>query len=407
MDNKEEMKLEQIVQLMEEGKPLSDEQLLQLSQDKEAMRLCRELQHCKNAVIRRFDDDSPDVAEEWRKFAKDKAEFRMQNAKPESVSIPLPPPENPRRQHRFLWGMLAGVAASFIAAVLYIQIAGLSLSSPGVLVFQAIDSVKQVTLQTSAGKQIALTRETREEAVEVAGTAFHKKDTLELSYAEAKTQEVPTEEIQMHLLSTPRGKDFKITLEDGTTVWLNAESSLKYPSRFTGKNRMVYLTGEAYFKVTKNPDCPFIICTDQIQAQVLGTELNVQNYSSKNTHVTLINGRVNVTDSKNEGNAVSLKPGEDAQWQETNSFIVKNVDTDAYVYRKDGYFYFNDLPLVDIMQELGRWYNINVIFENQELMDMRIRYFCVRSETLERAISLLNHMKKIQASVSGNTVYIR
>ena len=86
---------------------------------------------------------------------------------------------------------------------------------------------------------------------------------------------------------------------------------------------------------------------------------------------------------------------------------LKNVDLDPFIYWKEGYFYFDNTPLSAVMKELGRWYNINVIFENKELMDLKIRYFCVRNETLERAVTLLNHMKKIKVSISGNTVYLR
>lgn len=144
-----------------------------------------------------------------------------------------------------------------------------------------------------------------------------------------------------------------------------------------------------------------------MQIQVLGTELNVRNYTSHDSHVTLVSGQVKVSDSKNRDNAVCLKPGEDAQWREHETFVVKTVDTDIYTYWKDGYFYFDNAPLVDVTRELGRWYNINVVFENKDLMNMHVRYFCVRNQTLERAISLLNRMKKIHATLNGNTVYIR
>jgi len=190
-------------------------------------------------------------------------------------------------------------------------------------------------------------------------------------------------------------------------VWMNAESSLEYPSRFEGTQRRVCLKGEAYFKVAKNAECPFVIATDRMQVQVLGTELNIRNYMADDSHVTLINGQVKVCDNGNQENFVYLKPGEDARLDADNKFTVKEVDTEAYVYWKEGYFYFDDMPLSDVVQELGRWYNINVIFENKDLADLRIRYFCVRSETLERAIDLLNRMKKINVTLSGNTVYVR
>ena len=412
MDKKEYIKeeeLERVIRLMEDGKQQSDEELVLAMQDKETMLACRELQNCKNAVMRHCDNDAPDVEKEWRAFRLKERRILFSNTQPRSFSNPAVSLQSfdRKKSHRFLWGMLAGMAASFLIAFLYTWVVGLPLSRGGIITFQAIDSVQQVTLQTSAGGRFALVRDVREEIPESLGTLFSRKDTLELVYAARNSSVVPEENVETHRLSTPRGQDFKIILEDGTVVWMNAESSLEYPSQFIGKTRSVRLKGEAYFKVAKHAECPFVICTDRMQIQVLGTELNVRNYVSRDSHVTLINGRVQVSDSENKNNSVSLQPGEDAQWCENGPFVVKNVDTDAYIYWKDGYFYFDKIPLIDVTQELGRWYNINVIFENRELMDMHIRYFCVRNETLERAISLLNHMKKIHATLSGNTLYIR
>lgn len=412
MDKKEDIKeeeLERIVKLMEDGKQLSDEELASVMQDEEVMRTCRELQNCKNAVIRQCDNDVPDVEKEWQTFRQKERSIPFSTTQPRSLANPAAPLQasNGNKSHRFLWGTLTGIAASFLIVFLYSWLIGTPSSKSGIVAFQAIDSVQQVTLQTSAGDRFALARDTREEALEAVGTLFNNKDTLELAYTARNNPDVSEENIETHRLSTPRGQDFKITLEDGTVVWMNAESSLEYPSQFGGKTRSVRLKGEAYFKVAKNAECPFVICTDRMQIQVLGTELNVRNYVSRDSHVTLINGRVQVSDSENKENSVFLNPGEDAQWCENEAFVVKNVDTDAYVYWKDGYFYFDNMPLMDVTQELGRWYNINVIFENKALMDMHIRYFCVRSETLERAISLLNRMKKIHATLSGNTLYIR
>lgn len=412
MDKKEDIKeeeLERIVKLMEDGKQQSDEELASVMQDEEVMRTCRELQNCKNAVIRQCDNDAPDVEKEWQAFRQKERSIPFSTTQPRSLANPAAPLQasNGNKSHRFLWGTLTGIAASFLIVFLYSWLIGTPSSKSGIVAFQAIDSVQQVTLQTSAGDRFALARDTREEALEAVGTLFNNKDTLELAYTARNNPDVSEENIETHRLSTPRGQDFKITLEDGTVVWMNAESSLEYPSQFGGKTRSVRLKGEAYFKVAKNAECPFVICTDRMQIQVLGTELNVRNYVSRDSHVTLINGRVQVSDSENKENSVFLNPGEDAQWCENEAFVVKNVDTDAYVYWKDGYFYFDNMPLMDVTQELGRWYNINVIFENKALMDMHIRYFCVRSETLERAISLLNRMKKIHATLSGNTLYIR
>ena len=399
MDNKHYMKeqnWDQIVDLMEEGQLLSDEELALLEQDEEAMRTIRDLHLCKNAMMRQYDEDAPNIENEWKAFC-------------EKGMFSEPNPSNPEKKekHRFLWGAFTGIAASIVVLLLYAWWTNYPLTHQDLVVFQAIDSVQQITLQTSSGDRIDIKKDTRQEIMESVGTLLSKKDTFELAYIAKENPDAYNDKIETHRLSTPRGKDFKMTLEDGTTIWMNAESCLEYPSQFTGKERVVHLKGEAYFKVAKNPEFPFVICTDRMQIRVLGTELNVRNYISQDSHVTLINGSVEVSDNKNNKNLVRLTPGEDALLDENNSFVIKEVDTDSYTYWRDGYFYFDNTPLKEVVQELGRWYNINIVFENEKLMDLHIRYFCVRSETLERAISLLNRMKKIHATLSGNTIYIR
>lgn len=399
MDDKHHIKdkeeLERIVELMEEKRLISDDELASLMQDKKAMQACRDLFLMKNLVKSRY-ENVPDVETAWKRFY-------QKRLMPESLQQPV----GQKKSSRFLWGILTGMAASFLIVFFYIIWNGSRFLSNEYVAFQAVDSIQNVILQTSEGERLSLDWNTDENVVKSAGTLLRKKDTLELAYAANVDARIPEEKVEMHRLSTPRGKDFKIILEDGTIVWMNAESSLIYPSKFSSEKRMVCLKGEAYFKVAKNTECPFVISTDRMQVQVLGTELNVRNYVSKDSHVTLINGQVKVFDSTNEENFVLLRPGEDALLNEENAFVVKNIDTESYVYWKEGYFYFDDVPLSEVVQELGRWYNINVIFEKRDLMDLRIRYFCVRSEPLERAIDLLNRMKKMNVRLSGNSVYIR
>lgn len=392
---KEKEELERIVELMEEKRLISDDELASLMQDKKAMQACRDLFLMKNLVKSRY-ENVPDVETAWKRFY-------QKRLMPESLQQPV----GQKKSSRFLWGILTGMAASFLIVFFYIIWNGSRFLSNEYVAFQAVDSIQNVILQTSEGERLSLDWNTDENVVKSAGTLLRKKDTLELAYAANVDARIPEEKVEMHRLSTPRGKDFKIILEDGTIVWMNAESSLIYPSKFSSEKRMVCLKGEAYFKVAKNTECPFVISTDRMQVQVLGTELNVRNYVSKDSHVTLINGQVKVFDSTNEENFVLLRPGEDALLNEENAFVVKNIDTESYVYWKEGYFYFDDVPLSEVVQELGRWYNINVIFEKRDLMDLRIRYFCVRSEPLERAIDLLNRMKKMNVRLSGNSVYIR
>ena len=181
---------------------------------------------------------------------------------------------------------------------------------------------------------------------------------------------------------------------DGTEVWLNANSNFVYPTAFIGDERIVTLEGEAYFKVAKDPERPFIVKTKTVQTRVLGTEFNIRSYTPEDTHVVLINGKVEVSNTKG-GSYTRLYPGEDAHLQSDGNFILAEVDLDSYVYRKDGYFYFDNVTLKDIMQNLGRWYNVNIEFRNKEAMEYKMHFISDRTKDLEHTISLLNRMKKV------------
>ena len=194
-------------------------------------------------------------------------------------------------------------------------------------------------------------------------------------------------------LFTPYGTWSVVNLPDGSKVWLNANSKLVYPTAFIEKERTVFLEGEAYFKVTKDAK-PFIVKTDYLQTKVLGTEFNVKSYTAEDSHVTLISGKVQVRSHEN-ARFVDLEPGKDAMLLSDGLFEVKEVNSEAYTYWKDGYFYFDELPLADIMKSIGRWYNVNVTFRNKEAMAYRIHFMSNRQSGIEETIRLMNRLKKV------------
>lgn len=164
--------------------------------------------------------------------------------------------------------------------------------------------------------------------------------------------------ISYNILSTPRGGQFQVELPDGTVVWLNAASSLRYPTAFTGKERRVEVTGEAYFEVTKNAEMPFRVNVDnRAEIEVLGTRFNVNAYKNeKHLKATLLQGSVRV-------NKVMLKPGQQAVL--TGSIqVVNDPDLDKVMAWKNGVFNFEDASLEEVMRQLERWYDIQVVYEN-------------------------------------------
>lgn len=268
-----------------------------------------------------------------------------------------------------------------------------------VTVFAADPHEQRIVLKLNDGKQFFLDDEPKK-----GNKPVEKRRTLD--YTNLATASVPVVKkmLQTHSIVIPRGETFKLILCDGTEVWLNANSKLVYPTAFVEKERTVFLEGEAYFKVTKDTK-PFIVKTDYLQTKVLGTEFNVKSYTAEDSHVTLISGKVQVRSRENE-RFVDLEPGKDAMLLSDGLFEVKEVNSEAYTYWRDGYFYFDELPLADIMQSIGRWYNVNVIFRNKEAMAYRIHFMSNRQGGIEETIRLMNRLKKVTLTLCDNTVYV-
>jgi ferric-dicitrate binding protein FerR (iron transport regulator) len=180
----------------------------------------------------------------------------------------------------------------------------------------------------------------------------------------AKPKELPQfEKVVMNMLATPRGGQYQIVLPDGTRVWLNSASSLRYPAAFVGNERRVELSGEAYFEVSKDPNKPFYVKTATQTVTVLGTHFNINSYPDEiSAKTTLLEGSVKVTGNSN-GVSAKLKPGEQAV-NTVNAIEVKeNADIDEAVAWKNGKFLFRNTDLHTIMRQLSRWYDVDVEYQ--------------------------------------------
>jgi ferric-dicitrate binding protein FerR (iron transport regulator) len=158
-----------------------------------------------------------------------------------------------------------------------------------------------------------------------------------------------------------------LTLPDGTNVWLNAASALKYPTSFTGNERRVEVTGEAYFEVVKNAAKPFIVqVKDKADIEVLGTSFNINAYENEHAiRTTLLNGSVRVgVPSTDYKKAVVLVPGQQAQIVGKQISVAANPPADKILAWKNGLFNFDGADLEEVMRQLERWYDIEVIYEN-------------------------------------------
>ncbi|SIO05300.1 FecR family protein [Chitinophaga niabensis] len=183
-------------------------------------------------------------------------------------------------------------------------------------------------------------------------------------------------------LTTPRGAQYKIQLSDGTLVWLNAGSSLKYPTIFNNSERTVELQGEAYFEVAKDAQKVFHVKVNDMQVEVLGTHFNVSAYSEDNTiNTTLLEGKVKISDH-------ILHPGEQAQRASDGNISIKEVDVEEVVAWKNGLFIFQNADVKTIMQQLSRWYDIEITYEGTP-RQMRLNGEVYRNYNLSQVLAVL------------------
>jgi transmembrane sensor len=168
---------------------------------------------------------------------------------------------------------------------------------------------------------------------------------------------------EINTITTPRGGQYQIELEDGTIIWLNAASSIKFPQVFTDKNRQVELSGEAYFEVAKNKVKPFIVKANGTQIRVFGTHFNVNAYTDNSSiATTLLEGSVSMTYA---GATVMLKPGQQGVTSKTGLPIKAGfVDTEEVTAWKNGLFIFHDQTIANIMKQVSRWYDVDVEYKD-------------------------------------------
>ena len=219
----------------------------------------------------------------------------------------------------------------------------------------------KAVLTLANGSQIILDSAANGTLTQQGNTKIIKLDSGQLSY---NTSDVKSTEVLYNTISTPRGGQYQIVLSDGSKVWLNAASSLRFPAFFTGKERDVELTGEAYFEVTKNTAMPFTVTVNDLHVQVLGTHFNINAYNDETSvKTTLLKGSVRVADHES---IVNLKPGQQAQLKDNALMVINNVDIEKVISWKTGFFEFDNTDLATIMRQISRWYNVDVRYEGKQ-----------------------------------------
>ncbi len=223
----------------------------------------------------------------------------------------------------------------------------------------------------------------------------------ELAYKQAgSTNEAPV----YNTMSTPRGGQYRLQLPDGTLVMLNAESSITYPIAFTGNERVVTISGEVYFEVTKNKKMPFRVHFGDQTVEVLGTHFNICAYKDQPAFkTTLIEGSVKISKA---GENQLLVPGQQAIYEpDSHKFNVKTVDTDDILAWKNGLFLFDNTEIDNVMLQLARWYNIEVIYKGPK-PTLNFTGEIRKDSNLSRVFKILESTGGAKFTINGNMVTV-
>lgn len=386
-DIQESLQMQTAVSIMENKENLTDEQLRTLATDAECRSHCEMLEDVSR-ILNAQKMTLPDVEEEWNKF-KNRERISEGKEQKEDIRNGLPV-RSPRVTPIYIY---LAAAAAILAVIMLIP-------------WKKAEIKDVVTASADSGRVTTIIEATQElEGITI--TSGHKTYTIENQ--ETSTQSIlaqlSKEDKETVIVTIPRGKVYSMQLPDGSQVWLNADTRLVFPPTFDGsKERRVRLDGEAYFKVAKDAEHPFIVEMGNTYAKVLGTEFNVRNVENEVTHVTLVSGSVEVGNHKK---STLLRPGKDAQIDGNGSIILKDVDVDPYIYWKNGSFYFDNASIDRILTDIGRWYNVTIKLEDQKLLDYKFHFIADRSDSLNQIIEMLNQMDKVTIRRQGNTLYVK
>lgn len=235
--------------------------------------------------------------------------------------------------------------------------------------------------------------------------AITKEKNGQLVYAAEADQSDKDDKISYNTISIPRGGQYQLILPDGTNVWLNSASSLKYPVKFKGMERHVELTGEAYFEVAKNKNMPFTINANNVNIKVLGTHFNVMAYADEpSVKTTLLEGSV-MLNARN-GQAL-LIPGQQADVTNSNGKVDLNyVNTDDAVSWKNGYFTFRNESVVSIMKKVSRWYDVDVEYRD-DLSHVLFGGTISRAKDIQELLSKIELTNSVHFKIEGRRVIVK
>lgn len=380
------MNIEKTIDIMEPGAVLTDQQLAQIQADADLREACQDIMTLQGQLA-----PQPDTEVALERFHTRTSS--TVNRKSSIVNL-----KSPTVSRKSSLGFLA-IAAAFIGILLLLHL-GNAFDSPkeGKELAQLESSKSSTTLILS------------EEIVRPEGKAdavltlpAKKEKSLSIFGYELPTLTHHPTTVSTQTITIPLGSSLELTLGDGTKVFMHPGARLVYPEQFVGSERRVTLTGEAYFCVAHDAERPFVVSTPRGDIRDYGTEFNV-NADETLTEVVLVEGSVGVTPSG--GREHLVKPGQKLSIV-NSQLTIENADTDPFLAWRDGYFYYDQQKLGDIVKQLAAFYNLHVVCYNSDLLSLRMRYIIPRSSTATYAISILDRLQSGHISLEGNRIVVK
>jgi len=263
----------------------------------------------------------------------------------------------------------------------------------------------QAILITSSGESIKLGTPSKKSINIEKGVEISRENKDGLKYI--KNKNIKTEQIVYNTLRTPIGGDFQIELSDGTKVWLNSSSELRYPVNFGDRDREVEIKGEAYFDVSKTGK-KFIVHTNEMSVEVLGTKFNIMAYEGeKSIETTLVSGSVRVNTDKNKDGGIHLTPGKQASCNRSNGYITKkSVNTKLYTGWIEGYYRFEDKRLEDILRYISHWYDVDITFKDINTKNITLTGKLHKFDDFKIIADMIEKISDVKIEVKGRKVEI-
>ena len=233
-------------------------------------------------------------------------------------------------------------------------------------------------------------------------TVTGEKDRLVYTSSEGKN----VDEIRFNELEVPRGGEYKVRLADGTLVYLNSATRMKYPVKFDEKERKVYLSGEAYFEVAKDPERPFFVEMEGVEVRVYGTSFNVNTHQEGNIQTVLVKGSIGVK-VLSSGMESVIRPGQMAEFKQGNTKVdVKDVNVAVYTDWKDGIFRFENQRLEDILTVLSNWYDVDVFYQTASVKELHFSGYMERYKDVSVILEAITLSTGVTFSIQGKTIIV-